>query len=604
MGLDRDAFIANYLEELKENLDVVDKSIIILKKDPGNMDELTKLLRALHTLKGSSRMLKFSTIEKIAHGIENVFKGVKEERYEINSNLIQLVFITTDYIRAGAERIKTASDDKIEASELITAFEYAYSNEPYDVQKLRSLLPENNEKADAPDTEEGEAAEAVTASENKRYETIRINVNRIEKIVKLLNNLIIRQFQLRKENEVLTDLEQRIRKVNLMAPENHNRASQFQDEMSAVFDDLKTLKKGFLEELPQIERSIFELQEEILSLRMLPLELILGNMGKMVEETALIMEKTIKFSTGGTELKLDKFILERLHDPIIHIVRNAIDHGIESPEERKKAGKPAEGSLEINCTSESGNIIIKIIDDGQGFDYAKIRDRAIEMFPHQEEEIREMDNAALNSFLFMSGFSTKDEVSELSGRGVGLDIVKYNLEQMKGKISLESKSGEGTEFKLSLPLSLATVNGFFISVAGERFLIPAAYVREIVIVPKEEELDLLNRKGYKLRNSIIPLYPLSAIIETDNAESGNKEKSFVVVVENLGEVIGIIVDSVIQYNSLIFKPVPKNLSAMKSVQGIVFDENYNIINILFIPEIINKFKRIRGIESRRKFFNS
>lgn len=416
-----------------------------------------------------------------------------------------------------------------------------------------------------------------------------------------MNNLIIRQFQLRKENEVLTDLEQRVRKINSMVPDVESSAPGFQDEMTEVFEDLKTLKKGFLEELPQIERSIFELQEEILSLRMLPLDLILGNMGKMVEETAMIMGKEISFSTSGTELKLDKFILERLHDPVIHIVRNAIDHGIESPEKRKETGKPPEGSLKIDCSSESGNIIIRVKDDGGGFDYEKIRRRAVEMFPGQKEDIQEMDNAELNSFLFMSGFSTKDEVSELSGRGVGLDIVKYNIEKMKGKISLDSKKGRGTEFKLSLPLSLATVNGFFISTSGERFLLPAAYVREIVIVQKKEELDLLNRKGYKLRNSIIPLYSLSAIIDKPDYESIETDKSFVVVVENLGEIIGIIVDSVIQYNSLIFKPVPRNLSNMKSVQGIVFDENYNIINILYVPEIINKFKRIRGIESRKKF---
>ena len=600
MGLDRDAFIANYLEELEDNLEIVDNSILALKNDPGNADELTKLLRALHTLKGSSRMLKFNTVEKISHGIENVFKGVKEERYAINSDLVQLVFITTDYIRAGAERIRHESDDSIDVSELLAAYEHAYSNEPYDINKIRMLLPEKKEKADS-EEHEGAAATSNTETGDKRYETIRINVNRIEKIVKLLNNLIIRQFQLRKENEVLSDLETRLRKVNTLLPETQSRAVVFQEEMAAAFDDLKTLKKGFLEELPQIERSIFELQEEILSLRMLPLELIFGNLGKMVEETAMIMEKEIQFTTSGTELKLDKFILERLHDPIIHIVRNAIDHGIEKPEAREAEGKPAEGHLQILCSSESGNIIIRIKDDGHGFDYEKIRKRSIEMFPNQKEEIQEMDDAALNSFLFMSGFSTKDEVSELSGRGVGLDIVKHNIEKMKGKISLESSRGRGTEFKLSLPLSLATVNGFFISSAGERFLIPAAYVREIVIVPKAEELDLLNRKGYKLRNSIIPLYHLSAIMDKHDAEAGVKEKSFVVVVENLGEIIGVIVDSVIQYNSLIFKPVPKNLSSMKSVQGIVFDENYNIINILYIPEIINKFKRIRGIESRKKF---
>ncbi len=317
----------------------------------------------------------------------------------------------------------------------------------------------------------------------------------------------------------------------------------------------------------------------------------------------MLLGKEIEFSTYGTDILLDKFILERLHDPIIHIVRNAVDHGLETPEERIRAGKPPTGKIEIRCSAESGNIVIRIVDDGRGFDYEKIRSRAAEMNPAQAEEIRQMEESALNSFLFVSGFSTKDEITDLSGRGVGLDIVKHNIEKLKGKISLTSKKGEGTEFKLSLPLSLATVDGFFVTAGGEKFLIPAAFVKEITIVKEDEQLDLLNKKGYRLRDTIIPLYPLSAILDKD-VEEGDRKNLFVVVVESFGEVVGIIVDSVIQYTSLIYKPVPKNLSKLKLIQVIVFDESFNIINILFIPEIMNRFKRIRNIDTRRKFSTS
>ncbi len=603
MALNRDAFIANYLEELADNLSVVDSGILILKKDAENSEELTRLLRALHTIKGSSRMLKFSTVEKISHGIENVFKGVKEERYPISTELVQLVFITTDTIRTAAEVIRVSGDDTLEIHSLLNAYEYAYAGEPYDVQSLRAEYGKKEEPQAVP-SEEKEAprrALSVSADEGEGgYDTIRIQVSRIDKIVKLLNNLIIRQFQLRKENEVLAGMERSLMTIGSAGAVTKG-SSVFTEEMSSLMENLQVLKKSFQEELPQIERNIFDLQEEILSLRMLPLELILGTLGKMVEETAIITGKEISYSTKGTELKLDKFILERLHDPVIHIVRNSVDHGIETPEEREASGKEREGKLEILCSSEGGNIVIRIRDDGRGLNYEKIRRRAIEMEPLRREEIEEMDESGLNSYLFMSGFSTKDEITDLSGRGVGLDIVRFNIEKMKGKISLSSKKGEGTEFKLSLPLSLATVNGFFINSAGAKFLIPAAFVREIVIVHSGEELDLLNRKGYKLRDLIVPLYPLSSIIDGKETDQAPKNKSFVVIVESMGEVVGIVVDAVIQYNSLIYKPVPKNLSGLKAIQGIVFDENYNIINILFIPEIITRFKRIRGIDTRRRF---
>lgn len=621
MAINRDAFINNFLDELEDNISVVDSEILNLKKDPEKEESLTSLLRALHTIKGSSRMLKFKTIESISHGLENVFKGVKDGRYGISKPLIQLVFITTDYLRAGSETVKKTKEDGIEAEKLLTAFEQAYADEPYDLEKIRlekkSEAPPASEAPRAPVPKEGPAdtrgaagpgggsAEGPAKTRKgpeSAHETIRINVRRIENIVRLQNNLIIKQFQFRKENDVLNDLEERLRSLPLPEPDGAGQNGQLRGDIGECMKLVQTMKKDFSEGLTLLERDAFELQEEILSLRMLPLELVFGNLGKMVEETAMLMDKEINFSTRGTDLLLDKFILERLNDPIIHIVRNAVDHGIETPEEREAAGKPREGSLEIRCTSESGNIVIRIIDDGKGFDYEKVRKRAIEMFPTQEDEIREMDNSALNTYLFTSGFSTKDKISDLSGRGVGLDIVKHNIEKIKGKITLSSRPGEGSEFKLALPLSLATVDGFFVSVSGEKFLIPSTFVKEIIIVKREDELDLLNRKGFRLRDMIIPLYPLKAILdkETDTDEE-ESAKQFVVVVESLGEIMGIVVESVIQYTSLIYKPVPKNLGKIKLIQGIVFDESFNIVNILFIPEIMKKFKRIRNIDTKRRF---
>lgn len=601
MALNRDAFIGNYLDELEENLSLVDTAILALKKDPEKDDELARLLRALHTIKGSSRMLKFGKVEEISHGLENVFKGVKEGRYGISKNLVQLVFITADYIRMAAKGIRERKDDSLDTAKLQAVFEKAYADEPYEIAELRQPSEEGGASpTGVPDASSPTSApESVPASgrtkmplmegePEKSYETIRINVGKIEGIVRLLNNLIIKQFQFRKEKDLLAELEENLRATG------------------AGMDSLKLVqqvRKGFGEELSLLERDTFELQENILSLRMLPLELILGNLGKMVEETAMIMDKEIEFVTRGTDLLLDKFILERLHDPIIHIVRNAIDHGIETPGEREAAGKSRSGKLDISCTAESGNIVMRILDDGRGFDYDKIRKKAIAMNPGTEDEIREMDDTSLNSFLFMSGFSTKDTITDLSGRGVGLDIVKHNLERIKGKISLLSETGKGTEFKLSLPLSLATVDGFFVSAAGEKFLIPSAYVKEIIIVDRGEQLDLLNRKGFRLRNAIVPLYPLAAILDKGLQEE-EPVKQFVVVVESLGETIGIVVEAVIQYTSLIYKPVPKNMAGIKLIQGIVFDESFNIINILYIPEIMNRFKRIRNIDTHRRFSSS
>ncbi len=244
MALNKDAFINNYLDELEENLSAVDRDILTLKKDPNKEEALTSLLRSLHTIKGSSRMLKFNVIEAVSHGLENVFKGVKEGRYGISKNLIQLVLITTDYMRRGAKEIRMRKSDAIEVKKLLAVFERAYANEPYEVEsvRLQEWEPPRKETEEHPDAlqmaasknggqsytppsaapTETDAQKALAGTKEKEklsadrireksHETIRINVGRIENIVKLLNNLIIKQFQFRKEKRIVEELEEKMR---------------------------------------------------------------------------------------------------------------------------------------------------------------------------------------------------------------------------------------------------------------------------------------------------------------------------------------------------------------------------------------------------------
>ena len=605
MALDRNAFIDNFIEEFRDNIEKVNSGIISLKKDPENEEELNSVLRSLHTIKGSSRMLKFRKIEQISHGLENVFKGIKEQRYGISKLIIQLVFTTTDYLEAGAAAIRTdKSDETLEIEKLLQIYEKAYANEPYSLDAVR--LQKKESAAPVRTTAAGETGKteekkpAVLKNELPEQESIRVKISQVDKIVKSLNNLIIRQFQFKKENDVLSELEDKFREMSeCSADSSGNLASEYGRKYSDCLKLIQQIRKNFSEELPLLERGTFEVQEEILSLRMLPLELILGSLGKMIEETALQINKEIELSMSGTDILIDKVILEKLNDPIIHIVRNSIDHGLEDPETREKAGKSRIGSLSIKCTSEGGNIIISIKDDGRGIDYNRLREKAIEMNPHKEDEIRNMEKTSLNTFLFQSGFSTKDKITDLSGRGVGLDIVRHNIEQIKGKVTLNSDVEEGSEFILALPLSLATVEGFFLTSAGEKFLIPTNFVKELLIIKDEDKLDLLNKKAIKLRDKIIPIYHLSDILDRD--ETVGLQKYFVIVVESLGEMIGIIVESVIQYASLVYKPLPASLNKLKIIQGIVFDESFNIVNILFVPEVVTRFKRIRSIDSRKRF---
>ena len=602
MAINRDAFIGNYLEEAAENIQAVERGILKLKKDPDNEEELNSVLRSLHTIKGSSRMLKFLGMEQTAHAMENLFKGIREKRYTFSPPFIQVVFIGCDLLKGGAAFIRDNKQDSPPLEAYTAVSERIYANEPYELESLREIISRSTAAA-SPAAPAGADNAVLNAStplpqgvENPEYETIRVKLSSIDGIMQTMNQIVIKQFQFKKIQEDITQFASRFQE-QMGSLRKLKEAAGFYREFQEFQKSIQAVKKSFSEQIAVIERNTYELQEQLMRLTMLPLELIFGSIPRMVEEVSSLLEKDVNCQMSGMDVLLDKAILEKLHDPIIHIVRNSLDHGLETPEERKSAGKNPQGNLRITCLSEGGNIIIKIIDDGRGIDHEKVKRQAIERGLVSKEELDELTESDVYSFLFAPGFSTKAQVTDLSGRGVGLDIVRHNIQKVKGKITIKSTLGIGTEFILSLPLSLATVSGFFVRSGDHKFLIPSNFVDKIVRLAVKDKLTYFNKAAFKLGDKIVPLYTLSSIMGSNPPSRG--DFIYVVVVESVGDKIGIIVDSILQHVQLIYKPLPRNLQKLKLIQGIVFDETYSIINILFVPELIKAFKSIKTVDLLR-----
>ena len=628
MPLDRSAFVGNFVDETRDNIRRIDDGVIKLKKDPENEEELNAVLRALHTIKGSSRMLKFRAIEQIAHGSENVFKGIRERRYTLSAAVMQLIFAGNNLLRSGIERILAAGSDEVDFARFGAACERAYANEPY-AEELDSLIKGSTPAGTLVDEAAGGdgagAAEETTVASSAplaaggtpgagpskietgggsgAYESIRVKLSNVAQIIETLNTVIIKQFQFKQIQEELGRVERECadylaasRKRVFGAKDRvlNEESAAFISDGQALFKSIQNLRKTFVDQMAVLEQNSYKLQEQVMKLSMLPLDLILGELPRMVAETSTMIGKEIDYRSVGSEILMDKAILEKLNDPIIHLVRNAVDHGVETPEQRREAGKDPTGTITVSCTSEGGNIIIRIRDDGRGIDYQQIKRRALERGLVSETDVNELGENEILSFIFMPGFSTKDAVTELSGRGVGLDIVRFNIDKVKGKISVSSTPGEGTAFTIAVPLSLATVAGFFVSAGGEKFLIPSNFVQKVVRLSQEEKVVYYNKEGFKLENHIVPIYSLAALIGRRPQNRGSH--LYVVVVESMGDRIGIVVDAVLQHAGLIYKPVPRNMQKMRLIQGIVFDESYRIINILFVPELIGRFKRIKAID--------
>ncbi len=559
----------SFVEETNELLEQSRHDVITLKNIQNDENTLAKLLRNLHTIKGNARMLGFLKIEKLSHALEDIYKSVKDGQVKNSDRLVKLVFAVADKIQACTSSIKNTGTDECDIEIYLQYCDKIAAGELIDTDAFVASL--NRNEANDADGEEDEEAKGSVGD----IQSIRIKLSRVNEIITAFDTMITREFHLKHQLDELRKFEERT--------ENH---------------DLSKIRKQFESDIYALETSIFSVQEQVFDLRMLPISLVLRPLENTIAIESLNLGKKVHCIIPSSDIAVDKVILEELGDILMHLIRNALDHGIESPEERKACGKSEEGTITISCVRETKHIELKITDDGRGLDYDKIRSKALALYPERGEEIKNMADRELSQFLFQSGFSTKDKVTELSGRGVGLDVVWSNVEKIKGRIKIESELGKGTSFILYFPLSLSTLQGLFVYSNKDKYMIPSQHIVDIIYRKKSEYITLQNQSYLKLSDQLIPCFSLSSLFY-DQRGALHQDADSILIAEYMEQRIGIIVDQVQQYVSLVVKPLPKSYKNFSILQGIVFDEHYDIVPILHVPDILKKFKSLRGYDIKK-----
>ncbi|BDC92510.1 hybrid sensor histidine kinase/response regulator [Treponema bryantii] len=576
MNLDKNLFKTDYISEAREILDSLDDIAILASKEKRNTGCLKEILRLLHTLKGSSRMMEYVQIEKVINHLETVFKNIQSNQTEIPNKIIQLLMGVNNLLHKVIDSIEDGADGTFEQYEdVLNNIDQSMEGDDFNTDfSVKQAESESVENSDASGDEQ-------VNEENSEFfhdsQTIKVQISQIDSILQSLDKLIMRQIKLKNEIEVL---------------KGKSEASEFQE-----FQELS-------ENISVLENQSVDIQKNIISLRMLPFDMILRPIKRSIVAEALKTGKNIEFDIPQSEITIDKFILEKLPAILIHLVRNSIDHGIESPEERKKLGKPEMGTISISVSQVSNRIFVNVKDDGHGIDYEKIRAKALRLFPEREAEILSADSTDLLQFIFASGFSTKDEQTELSGRGIGLDVVRTEMDKLKGKITVYSELNKGTDFELSLPASLATQDGLFVSVSDSSYLILSHYIKEILTINKADFLQLQHGPVLNIHNELVPIFDFDIINNNSIKRTNTKTEVSVVILEYLNKKIGIMVDKILHYGTVVIKPVPPLLKDFNALQGVVFDENYRIIPVLNIPDTIRRFKvvnvyDIKNLEVRK-----
>ncbi len=527
-----------------------------------------------------SRMLESLAADALAAGnvhvcelctaMNQIPSGLMEGRFSFGPLYVKLLMLLIEHLEEFLGPLAETASQRL--ATLCNLCNRAYNRESFSLKGFSLVEMQQQKKAPA------DAAKVEQTAD----ESVQVSLQTVERLGEQLNSVIVHQFQLKKNGDGLSQVEDAVRDLlhglsgGEPGPKNLQRAE-------TILKDLQTLGTGLKEDLLAVDRSSFGLQEEIARLRMLPFQVIGERLASHARKIAHSQAKVVELELLGQATLLDKAILELVYLPLSELVSNAVTHGVSGS---------SEGKLSLECSSDGTSIRIAVIDHGPGIDFEALRNAALASFPLEREEILAMASEQLTRFLFEPGL----------GSAAGLSGVKEALDAMQGKINIDSQQGIGTTVVLHIPASVSLVSGFFVRSGGERFFIPAVYVREVVIFQRSELVSLPGGPVYPLRQEMVPVVPLASVFE--GKEALRKDVEQMAIISLLGETWGLILDTIVRHATLGYKPLPDNLSSLKEVQGLVYDEKFNLVPILSIPAIIIQIRRLRSIEFRQRYHKS
>lgn len=433
--------------------------------------------------------------------------------------------------------------------------------------------PKPNAVINAVDNNTVKKAKTEVSADKAFKKSIRVDADKIDSLMNQVGELIVDRayfFQLASE---INELQQYLKSVTGLG----------QKDLKPV----RTFAYRFSEAVISLGRTSNELQEGVMKVRMLPIAQIFNRYPRLVHDLAHVNAKKVQLEIRGEETELDKMIIEEISDPLIHMIRNAIGHGIETPEMRKKAGKSETGTLILEAYHESNHIVIEVTDDGKGIDTDKIKAKAEEMNLFSKEELNRMTKEDLTRFIMMPGFSTAKEINSTSGRGVGMDVVKKNIEKLNGTIEVESKIGIETKIRLKIPLTLAIIQALLVRVGEDSFTIPLANVEETLRVSESEISIMEETEVMYLRGKTLPIFRLATLFRLQSSQKSGETDFFVVVVNTGNQRIGLMVDALLGQEEVVIKPLADYLHEQNCFSGATIIGDGRISLILDVYELIN-----------------
>ncbi|MED4352331.1 chemotaxis protein CheA [Schinkia azotoformans] len=660
---DISAYLGVFLDEVDEQLQILEEEVLHLEQDGENLQTIQRIFRAAHTLKGSSAAMGFDKMKELTHKVENLFDLIRNQQLQVNTDIINVIFESIDFIKALKEAILNGTIEAIDISPVVNklekvkdsagtmedfrpaskeeehlphiddvfypevildvyqkdivekAFEtgfqvmaiYVSIRQDAMLKSVRAFLIQNNLKEigeiiaafPPPEIIEDDAKFKgslvyliiTNATEHEAIQIVNnisdiysVNLTKITKasLAKFVEGNKM-EFSETKQEVVITSNPKNDAKIKQTVRVDVERLEHLMNLVGELVIDQTRLAdvrsrledrysndvdiELFSEVGNHLGQVISELQEGMMKTRMLPIEQLFNRFPRMVRDLGQKANKEIDFVIEGKETELDRNLIEEIGDPIIHLLRNAIDHGIEDPNERETTGKSRKGQVLLKASHEENHIVITISDDGSGIDPEKIKTSAIKKGQITKEEADNMSDKDLSFLIFRSGVSTARKVTDISGRGVGMDIVKSHIEKLNGLVDIDSTVGKGTTFTIKLPLTLAIIRSLLVKIGDKEFAIPLVNVQEIVRLNQHEVKTIKNQEVGVVRDRVLPLVRMHKRLGVSEIKLAGTKRIFVIVIGLAEKRVGLVVDKTLGNQEIVIKPLGKYIGTPKYIAG-------------------------------------
>ncbi|MDR3568768.1 MAG: chemotaxis protein CheA [Syntrophobacteraceae bacterium] len=578
--------LKDFIEEAKEHLSSIEMNMLGLETNPEDTEAINAVFRPFHSIKGVAGFLNLLEIHELSHEVENLLDLARAGKLAVTDALIDIVLVATDILKGLLEELEKDQSGRKAASPVVKNFlkkVKAFNGEPavgagIPVRKVGEILVEHGvlEDETLPDIaqkskaegrkfgealiEEGIASprEVSKALREQRHnietsQSVRIDTRKLDNLVDMVGELVIAQSMVLQNPEIQMIKDQKLQK-----------------------------------DCSQLNRITAEIQRISMSMRMVPIKNTFQKMIRLVRDLSKKSGKEALLKMNGEDTEIDRNMVEEIYEPLVHMIRNSVDHGIETPDLRVKAGKSPAGTITVSAEQKGGNIVIDIEDDGRGLDAARIREKAVSRGiiggPDQ------LDDKAAYELIFHPGFSTNDKVTDVSGRGVGMDVVKKCVERLRGKIDISTKQGRGTSFHMKLPLTMAIIDGMIVQIGAERYIVPTIALKESLKVPREAYFTV-HGKGelVKVRDSIMPLIRLHNYFNEEPKHRDPWEALLLVVIEGQNSYC-LLADEIVGRQEVVIKSLGSLFAQLPGISGGAILGDGKIALIIDVKGIISLYE--------------